>query len=51
MVKEKLNSLHTIALSSQNIIPTIIECVKSKCTIGEISDKLRDIFGEYQSSI
>jgi methylmalonyl-CoA mutase N-terminal domain/subunit len=51
LVKEKLNSLHTIALSSQNIIPTIIECVKSKCTIGEISDKLRDIFGEYQSSI
>jgi methylmalonyl-CoA mutase N-terminal domain/subunit len=51
LVKEKLNSLHTIALSSQNIIPTIIECVKSECTIGEISDELRDIFGEYQSSI
>ncbi len=51
LVKEKLNSLHTIALGSQNIIPTIIECVKSKCTIGEISDQLRDIFGEYQSSI
>ena len=51
LVKEKLNSLHTIALSSQNIIPTIIECVKSECTIGEISDELRDVFGEYQSSI
>lgn len=51
LVKEKLNSLHTIALSSQNIIPTIIECVKSECTIGEISDQLRDVFGEYQSSI
>ena len=51
LVKEKLNSLHTIALSSQNIIPTIIECIKSKCTIGEISDQLRDIFGEYQSII
>ena len=50
-VKEKLNSLHTIAQGSQNLIHPIIECVKSKCTIGEISDQLRDTFGEYQSSI
>jgi len=50
-VKEKLNSLHTIAQGPQNLIHPIIECVKSKCTIGEISDQLRDTFGEYQSSI
>ena len=50
-VKEKLNSLHTIAQGQQNLISPIIECIKSKCTIGEISDQLRDTFGEYQSSI
>jgi len=51
LVKDKLSSLNNIAISSQNIIPSIIECVKSKCTTGEISDQLRDVFGEYQSSI
>ena len=50
-VKEKLNSLHTNAKGSQNLIPSIIECVKSNCTIGEISDQLRHTFGEYQSNI
>ena len=50
-VKEKLNSLHKNAKGSQNLIPSIIECVKSNCTIGEISDQLRHTFGEYQSNI
>ena len=50
-VKEKLNSLHTNAKGSQNLIPSIIECVKSNCTIGEISDQLRHTFGEHQSNI
>ena len=50
-VKDKLNSLHTNAKGSQNLIPSIIECVKSNCTIGEISDQLRHTFGEHQSNI
>ncbi len=50
-VKEKLNSLHKNAKGSQNLIPSIIECVKSNCTIGEISDQLRHTFGEHQSNI
>ena len=50
-VKEKLNSLQTNAKGSQNLIPSIIECVKSNCTIGEISDQLRHTFGEHQSNI
>ena len=51
MVKDKLHSLNSIAQDSQNIIPAIIECVRSNCTIGEISDQLRNIFGEHQSNI
>ena len=51
LVKDKLSSLNTIAVATQNIIPSIIECVKSKCTTGEISDQLRDVFGEHQSNI
>ena len=32
---------------NENLIPYIIECAKNKCTLGEISDTLRKIFGEY----
>ena len=32
---------------NENLIPYIIECAKSRCTLGEISDTLRKIFGEY----
>ncbi|MED5265846.1 MAG: methylmalonyl-CoA mutase family protein [Candidatus Neomarinimicrobiota bacterium] len=51
LVKDKLHYLNSIAQDSQNIIPAIIECVRSNCTIGEISDQLRNIFGEHQSNI
>jgi len=28
-------------------MPNIIDCVKNRCTLGEISDVLRSVFGEY----
>ena len=50
LVGKKLNILHKTAAGSSNLIPAIIECVRSRCTLGEISDQLRDVFGEYQSN-
>ena len=50
LVGEKLKTLHKTAKGTSNLIPAIIECVRSRCTLGEISDKLRDVFGEYQSN-
>ena len=29
------------------VMPNIIDCVKNRCTLGEISDVLRSVFGEY----
>lgn len=49
LVKEKLDELKSIALSSENIMPIMIETVKSYATIEEISDVLREAFGEYKS--
>ena len=31
----------------ENLLPNIINAVKNKCTLGEISDTLRKVFGEY----
>ena len=29
-------------------MPLILDCVKSYCTVGEISDAMRDVFGTYE---
>ena len=45
----KLNELKKVAQSSENIMPIMIETVKTYATIQEICDVLRDVFGEYRS--
>ena len=49
LVREKLNQLKKVAKSSENIMPIMIETVKTYATVQEICDVLRDVFGEYQS--
>ncbi|MFW9865137.1 MAG: methylmalonyl-CoA mutase [Candidatus Thorarchaeota archaeon] len=49
LVSEKLNQLREVAKSSENIMPTMIETVKSYATVQEICDILREVFGEYQA--
>ena len=46
--KSKLLDLKLVAKSTENVMPAIIDCVKSQCTLGEISDQFRSIFGEHQ---
>ena len=50
IVRDSLQILETIAKSEKNIFPQIIQCVKNKCTLGEISDVLRGVFGEYNQN-
>ena len=47
-VNEKINNLIKVASSRENLMPHIIDAVKSNLTIGEISDALRKVFGEYK---
>ena len=46
-VQSSLGVLKRIAKTDENVMPQIINCVKSKCTLGEISDALRKVYGEY----
>ncbi|ANC77787.1 methylmalonyl-CoA mutase [Fictibacillus phosphorivorans] len=46
-VSAQLESLRAAAKSDDNLMPIIVECVKSYCTIGEICGVLREEFGEY----
>jgi methylmalonyl-CoA mutase N-terminal domain/subunit len=43
-----LQSLNDKASSGENIMPTVVEAVEKYCTLGEIADTLREVFGEYK---
>jgi len=47
-VQQTLDRLKQAARGTENLMPFIIECVESYATLGEISDALREVFGEYQ---
>lgn len=43
-----LQLLNDKATSGENIMPVVVEAVENKCTLGEIADTLREVFGEYR---
>lgn len=47
LVEERLKQVRETAQSDANLMPAIIEAVRAGCTLGEISDALRAVFGEY----
>jgi len=50
-VKNDLGRLSSSAKHHHNLVGDILSAVKSGCTVGEISDVLRDAFGEYRVRI
>lgn len=43
-----LQQINDCAVNGTNLMPAVIEAVENKCTLGEIADELRSIFGEYK---
>ena len=39
------------ATPDENLIPLILDAVKSLATLGEISDAMRDVFGEHKEHV
>lgn len=50
-VDNLLQQLNDRASNGENIMPVVIEAVENQCTLGEIADTLREVFGEYRSGI
>tara|TARA_B100000287_G_scaffold36658_1_gene33699 strand:+ start:1291 stop:2781 length:1491 start_codon:yes stop_codon:yes gene_type:complete len=46
-VKMRLKKLKTLAKSNENIIPGLVKCVHNSCTLGEMSDVLREVYGDH----
>jgi methylmalonyl-CoA mutase N-terminal domain/subunit len=47
-VRSSLSLLKHAAEERKHLIPLILDCVESHATIGEISDALREVWGEYK---
>jgi methylmalonyl-CoA mutase N-terminal domain/subunit len=47
-VARTLGALRTGAAGNDNTMPLILDCVRAYCTVGEISDALREVFGTYE---
>jgi methylmalonyl-CoA mutase N-terminal domain/subunit len=47
---ERLQALEQAARSSDNLMPHILSCAEAHATVGEISDRLRAVFGEYRET-
>jgi methylmalonyl-CoA mutase, N-terminal domain len=50
-VQSALTELARRAATTENLVPAILTAVQSLATVGEISDTLRQTFGEYQESV
>jgi len=45
-----LEAVAAAARDGSNLVPPIITAVEAKATVGEVSDAMRRVFGEYQDT-
>jgi methylmalonyl-CoA mutase, N-terminal domain len=50
-VEKKLNAFSTAAKGEDNVMPYIIDAVRSYASVGEICNRMRAIYGEYKESV
>ena len=49
--KAALKQVEDSARGTRNLMPTIIEAVEANATVGEISDAMRHVYGEYHETV
>ncbi len=47
-VQQCLEEIRQRATGTENLMPAVIEAVENHCTLGEVADELRKVFGEYK---
>jgi methylmalonyl-CoA mutase N-terminal domain/subunit len=47
-VQDCLSQINQAARGNSNLMPFVLDAVENYCTLGEISDELRKVFGEYK---
>ena len=49
--KEAILQVEEAARSGANLMPYIVRAVEANATVGEISDAMRKVFGEYREAV
>jgi methylmalonyl-CoA mutase N-terminal domain/subunit len=49
--RQALDAVRAAAKGKENLMPPILAAVKAQATLGEVSDALRDVFGEYRETV
>src|SRR5512139_2965489 len=49
--KQAVDAVRAAAKGTDNLMPVILAAVKAQATLGEISDALREVFGEYRETV
>ena len=49
--KNAIDMIRDAARSGENLMPRIVDAVEARATVGEISDAMRTVFGEYQETV
>jgi methylmalonyl-CoA mutase N-terminal domain/subunit len=50
-VEALLSRLETGARGTENLLPIMVECVEARATLGEISHRLRRVWGEQREPV
>jgi methylmalonyl-CoA mutase, N-terminal domain len=49
--KAAINAVEDAARSAENLMPRILAAVEANATVGEISDAMRKVYGEYREAV
>ena len=51
LVEQRLERLRQAARGTENVVPFILDCARSYCTLYEIRAALEDVFGAYREPV
>jgi methylmalonyl-CoA mutase N-terminal domain/subunit len=51
LAQQRLNELRHVLNGSENTMPAIMNCVRAYCTVGEMCDVMREVFGVYRETV
>jgi methylmalonyl-CoA mutase N-terminal domain/subunit len=49
-VRKMLDRIRRVAATKENLMPTLVEAARMRCTVGEIMNALADVFGRYDGA-
>lgn len=49
-VRRLLDQVRRVAATSENLMPTLIEAARARCTVGELMNAMADVYGRYDGA-